>query len=339
MFKLKSLIVDPRELKDSFKRELLRVISNRLGIRLKFVPVAVSGVHRGFRRGYYVLEIREEKEKFVKKILKRFNINLIKDANNALGLFDETLIYYMETNELGNTPIGVSENFDRLVLIQLPNKIIVRDPLSAIYLSLLSEKSLWVGTLFKGYENFFELIDSLPISSIPREKLIDLSEYLSYRFLSKKEVASVIEKLISGSESMLEDLELPLGSEVDRLLNEIFSWGVLTREGEIGEGCYILSTKNLSKVAIDVVTLVSILMGFKIIVVTSPNLDRRVLDYITEEQTVIIVDSHGELSEPFRVLIDGDKGELVKKFYVSGKELYRVEKFMPIWKVFREDIW
>ena len=333
------MIIDPRELKDAFKRELLRVISSQFGARLKFVPVAFEGVQRGFRKGYYALEVQDDREKLVRKLLKRFKINLARNPNNAVGLFDETLIYYMETKELGNTPVGVSENFDRLVLVELPNKIIVRDPLSAIYLSLLSEKSLWIGVLFKGYESFFELIDSLPISSIPRERLIDLSEYISYRFLGKKEAASIVEKLISGSESMLEDLELPLGSEVDRLLNEFFSWGVLTREGNIGEGNFILSTRNLSKVAIDMVTLVSILIGFKTIVVASPNLDKRILNYVSKEQTVIIVDSNGELVEPFRVLIDGDKGELVKKFSVSGKELYRIERFVPIWNVFKEDNW
>jgi len=334
----KKVYILPKSLTRRVNREILKNIAKELDGWIVFTHVEKLKMKKeeDFILGKVGIEVDEDKYGLLVKLLKKFNIEIVDEEQATAKYPRRVLIHLLSASEIG-IPIGFGANMDRLVLIPWPSRIQTDSIPIASYFSLLSNSVIWLGKREPIPSGEFEDIYSLPINLIPENKLLTLASYIARHTIGIKKRIDILERLKSGSSRLLTDEELELLSVEERALAEFFENNILSRESTVNRiGRYFFSISGLSNIVINALVITSFLIGFDLVVLEGATIMKDVQDILEIPRKFIYVTPIKRFLEPFDAYINYGESTVVKRVYIEGEKFELSEKFIPIWRLFKE---
>ena len=335
MAEVERLYIEPETMGRYVTRSFLKYLAKKFHCRIGFEEISESRrERRNFKRGAFYLDVDRELIGKIRKLMKLFDVKIV-DRSEAIGVFDINILMHMQTRMDTGIPIGIGLNEDRVVFAPWPSNGLTRDITVPLYISQLEENVLWIGREFKDCEDFFELIDGIPIKMIPEEKLVEFAEYLAKRTLGERAKYGILDKLISEPTDIMEDEELELMDSEEKVVSMLYKWKIINRGSPLQKGRYLIDVADLPNVAVSSLVLLGFLSGFDVIIVDRANMDFNVLNYQGRNNGFIYVSDRMTFSKHFKVYIDESKREIIKRELISGEYYTFSERFKPIWEIFK----
>ncbi len=333
---MKRIYIDPKAMSSHFKRNVIKSIAIKYGAEINFQPISTSTYRtKNFESGFFYIDVSEKDLNRLKRLMFRFGIKSV-NQEKAVGRFDKAIIAHMKVGLEEGIPIGYSKNRDRLVIIPWPSKIVSNSRLLGLFLALTEEKVIWIGEEFQGYDKVLEVIDGIPIKMVKDEKLMDLASFIAEELFGKFKTVQILEYLKSKPSELLRDEELDLITQEEKSVREFFEMGVLTRGESLNEGRYILDASNLPSTGINIAILTTILAEFPLIIVDNLSFNHKILGYLSNKTAFIYIKKGKDFPPHFDSFIDMGSLRVLKRVNIGSEEHIFIEKFEPLWGIFKE---
>ncbi len=330
--KEKRVFLSPRNFSSKVKRRLVKIILTKQNLNLSFKEIPKPG-SRNLVKGFFYLDVPVKEYKNVINLLKKFGIELSKSEEEAMGLFELRVVADTLSELEDGIPIGVNAKRERLVLLPKPIIGVSRDRLTPLFLSEILENVLWIGSEFRGYENFLVLIDKLNIGGLGKGAIFELAKILATKTIGRRFLADFAEKM-EREENLLEDEEFIVSSDADRVLSKLRDWEIFDFEKSASIGKHLLDVSGLPRLAVDLAIAIGLNLGYELIVVDKVSFDPKVLGNVRDFQSFIWID---KFSTPnwANFIIDANKGFIVKKRRFRRRTVDYFERFIPLWDVIK----